>query len=88
MVTGYRVKGQDPRTGSTDFVIEGVYLSDPLKSHNYYNAYIPLATWSGGVSKIRFTPYTMTNSPYVDSLDHKTGNAEWDGKWVIVAPVA
>ena len=88
IVTGYRVKGYDPRTGSTNFQILGVYLSDPLKSHGYLNAYIPLGTWSGGVAKIRLTPYTMTNSPYVDSLDHQQGNAEWDGKWVIVAPVA
>jgi hypothetical protein len=88
VVTGYRVKGQDPRTGSTSFAILGVYLSDPLRSDGYLNSYIPLATWSGGAKHIRFTPYTMTNSPYVDSLDHKQGNAEWDGKWVIVAPVA
>jgi hypothetical protein len=88
VVTGYRVKGQDPRTGSTNFAILGVYLSDPLRSDGYLNSYIPLATWSGGAKHIRFTPYTMTNSPYVDSLDHKQGNAEWDGKWVIVAPVA
>jgi hypothetical protein len=88
VVTGYRVKGCDPRTGSTNFEILGVYLSDPLKSDGYLNAYIPLATWSGGAKHIRFTPYLMTNSPYVDSLDHQQGNAEWDGKWVIVAPVA
>jgi hypothetical protein len=88
VVTGYRVKGYDPRTGSTNFQILGVYLSDPMKSDGYLNAYIPLATWSGGAKHIRFTPYLMTNSPYVDSLDHQQGNAEWDGKWVIVAPVA
>jgi hypothetical protein len=29
----------------------------------------------------------MTNSPKVDSIDGQQGNAEWDGKWVIVAPV-
>ena len=88
IVTGYRVKGYDPRTGSTGFEILGVYLTDPLRSDRYLNAYIPLATWSGGAKHIRFTPYLMTNSPYVDSLDHQQGNAEWDGKWVIVAPVA
>lgn len=88
VVTGYRVKGYDPRTGSTNFQILGVYLSDPMKSDGYLNAYITLATWSDGAKHIRFTPYLMTNSPYVDSLDHQQGNAEWDGKWVIVAPVA
>jgi hypothetical protein len=88
IVTGYRVKGADPRTGSSDFEILGVYLSDPLRSDAYLNAYIPLTTWNAGAKTIKFTPYEMTNSPFVDSLDHKQGNAEWDGKWVIVAPVA
>jgi len=88
IVTGYRVTGYDPRTGSTNFTILGVYLSDPLKQDGYLNAYIPLSTLSSGVKKIKFTQYRMTNSPYVDSLDHQQGNAEWDGKWVIVAPVA
>jgi hypothetical protein len=88
IVTGYRVKGYDPRTGSTNFEILGVYLSDPLRSHGYLNSYIPLATWRSGAKYIKFTPYTMTNSPYVDSMDHQQGNAEWDGNWVIVAPVA
>lgn len=88
IVTGYRVKGDDPRTGSTSFDILGVYLSDPLRSHSYLNVYVPLMTWNAGAKTIKFTPYLMTNSPYVDSLDHQQGNAEWDGKWVIVAPVA
>lgn len=88
IVTGYRVKGDDPRTGSTSFDILGVYLSDPLRSHGYLNVYVPLMTWNAGAKTIKFTPYLMTNSPNVDSLDHQQGNAEWDGKWVIVAPVA
>jgi hypothetical protein len=88
VVTGYRVKGYDPRTGSTNFEILGVYLSDPYQSNGYVNAYIPLSTLSAGPKHIRFTTYQMTNSPYVDPLDHQQGNAEWDGKWVIVAPIA
>jgi hypothetical protein len=88
VVTGYRVFGDDPRTGSTNFTITGVYVTDPLASHGYRDAYIPLATWKSGVKKIRFTTYQMTNSPYVDKIDGQQGNAEWDGKWTIVAPVA
>jgi hypothetical protein len=87
VVNGYRVSGQDPRTGSTKFTILGVYVTDPLQKDGYRNAYIPLATWMSGPGKIRFVTYQMTNSPYVDPIDGKQGNAEWDGKWTIVAPV-
>jgi hypothetical protein len=88
IVNGYKVTGEDPRTGSSRFTIVGVYITDPLKADGYRNAYIPLATWQSGGKKIRFTTYQMTNSPYVDPIDGQQGNAEWDGKWVIVAPVA
>ena len=88
IVTGYRVTGGDPRTGTTSFTVVGVYLTDPLQSHGFRDYYISLATWKSGGKTIRFTPYEMTNSPKVDPIDGQTGNAEWDGKWVIVAPVA
>ncbi len=88
IVNGYKVTGEDPRSGSTKFTIVGVYVTDPLKSDGYRNAYIPLATWRSGGKHIRFTTYQMTNSPYVDPIDGHQGNAEWDGKWTIVAPVA
>jgi hypothetical protein len=88
IVTGYRVMGDDPRTGSTNFTIIGVYVTDPLYSHGYRDAYASLATWQSGNKKIKFTTYQMTNSPYVDKIDGQQGNAEWDGKWTIVVPVA
>lgn len=88
IVTGYKVTGGDPRTGTTSFTVVGVYLTDPLQSHGFRDYYISLATWKSGGKTIRFTPYEMTNSPYKDPIDGQTGNAEWDGKWVIVAPVA
>jgi hypothetical protein len=87
VVTGYKVTGEDPRTGSAKFTIEGVYVTDPLRVDGMRNYYVSLATWKSGVKKIRFVTYQMTNSPYVDPLDGQQGNAEWDGKWVIVAPV-
>jgi len=88
IVTGYKVQGGDPRTGRTDFSVVGVYLTDPLQADGYRDRYIALATWKSGAKTIKFTPYRMTNSPYVDKIDGHQGNAEWDGKWVIVAPVA
>ena len=87
IVTGYRVTGGDPRTGTTSFTVVGVYLTDPLRSHGFRDHYVPLATWKSGGKTIRFTPYEMTNSPYVDPIDGHQGNAEWDGKWVTIAPV-
>jgi hypothetical protein len=87
IVTGYRVKGGDPRTGATNFTIVGVYVTDPLKGDGFRDRYFTIATWKSGAKTIKFTPYTMTNSPYVDSIDGHQGNAEWDGKWVTVAPV-
>ncbi len=87
MVTGYRVMGQDPRTGGTAFAVQGIYLTDPLKSDGYRNLYVSLATWKSGAKTIRFTPYKMTNSPYKDSIDGHVANTAWYGKFVIVAPV-
>lgn len=88
VISGYRVTGMDPRLGSSDFEIEGIYLTDPLKSDGYKNEFVPLENWRTGNRLLRFTPYAMTNSPGKDALDGKVGNAEWNGKWVIVAPVA
>ena len=88
VVSGYRVTGLDPQLGYTDFDIEGVYLTDPLKADAYANEYVPLEYWRTGNRLLRFTPYAMTNSPGKDSIDGKVGNTEWNGKWVIIAPVA
>jgi hypothetical protein len=89
VMTGYRVTGQDPRTGATKWTLQGIYLFDPLVGDHLNNVYITRNTWGfDGGKKIKFVPYTMTNSPYVDPLDGQQGNAEWDGKYVIVAPIA
>ena len=88
LVSGYKVSGEDPRTGSAKFTVLGVYLTDPLKRDAYRDRYVDLATWRSGGKRIKFIAYKMTNSPYVDPIDGNKGNAEWDGRWVIVAPVA
>jgi hypothetical protein len=86
IVTVYRVTGDDPRTGMTDFSVVGVYLTDPLRSDGFRDHYVSLATWRSAAETIRFTPYLMTNSPYVDPIDGHQGNAEWDGRWVVIEP--
>ena len=65
-----------------------MYLTDPLREDGYRDKYITLETWKAGARTLRFTAYRMTNSPGVDAIDGRQGNAEWYGRWVIVAPIA
>jgi len=83
LVTGYVVTGENP-TVSDNYTVVGVYLTDPLRSAAMRDAWIPLSTWQSGVYAIRFTPYTETDSPYTDPIDHNVGITEWYGKWVII----
>jgi hypothetical protein len=88
-VTGYSVTGDDPRTGSTNFTVNGVYLTDPLRGQGLANTYVPVRTWRYGGVAIAFRPYYQSDSIYVDPIDGKVGAKEWWGKYVIVAsPVA
>ena len=87
VVTGYEVTGADPRTGSTDFSIVGVNLTDPLQSVGYRDTWIAIADWRSGGSWVRFSQYLQNDSPYQDPIDGQIGNDEWDGMWVIIDPV-
>jgi hypothetical protein len=87
ILNGYTVTGADPATGSTNFTINTVYITDPLASDGYRNVGISSATWQSGSSHIAFRPYTQTDSPYVDPITGVVGKTAWYGKWVIVAPV-
>jgi hypothetical protein len=88
-VTGYSVTGQDPRTGSTDFTVNGVFLTDPLKWQGLANAYITTRTWRWGGVAIAFRPFQQRDSILIDPIDGKYGWREWWNKYVIVAsPVA
>ena len=87
IITGYQVTGADPSTGSSDFSIVGVDLTDPLESVGYRDAWISLAEWRSGASWIQFSRYQEDDSPYQDPIDGQVGNDEWYGKWVIIDPV-
>jgi hypothetical protein len=87
ILNGYKVYGDDPATGSTNFSITGVYITDPLRSDGYRNHYISNATWSGGSSRIRFAWYTYADAPRRDPVDGTIGDVEWYHHWVIVAPL-
>jgi hypothetical protein len=86
-MTGYKVKGDDPRTGSKSFTVLGVYLTDPLQSAGRRDSYVTAYEWRAGDSWVQFARYWQVDSPYRDPIDGKVGKTEWYGKWVIVAPV-
>jgi hypothetical protein len=86
-VTGYRVVGDDPSTGSRNFTIVGVYLTDPMRMARYRDTWVTYARWRWGFSWLRFARYLQRDSPYRDPIDGRIGKAEWYGKWVVVEPV-
>lgn len=75
---------------TNQFTISAVYLSDPLSSQAIVNKRI---TWSTLKStsnlKLRFRPYTETDSPYDDPYTAGTIAArdEWYGRFVTLMPV-
>ena len=95
-ITGYAGLKGNPFAKDTSgnytnaFTVESLYLSDPLKADGWVNArigYDTLRTTSN--AKLRFVPYTETDSPYDDPYTAGTTPArnEWLNKWVIVAPI-
>jgi hypothetical protein len=87
LVTGYRVEGEDPRTGSTNFKVIGVYVTDPLAKYGYRDLFVSYAGWKSGRYSLRFMPFVVTHSTRVDPIDGVRGEDEWDDRWVIIAPV-
>jgi hypothetical protein len=86
-VVGYMVTGDDPSTGSTNFTIMGVDLTDTLQSAGYRDTWVYVADWRSGSASIQFSPYLETDSPYQDPIDGQVGTTEWYGKWVVIDPV-
>ena len=84
VMSGYTVRGADPATGSTDFSIVSVYLTDTAGAQNKPVSY---HDWQRAGGYVGFTAWAQGDSPYRDSIDGEVGNAEWTGKWVTVAPV-
>jgi hypothetical protein len=86
LVTGYVVTGTDPAISDV-FTIQGAYLTDPPLTAVMRGYYVPMATWRSGISAVRFSAYTESDSRYVDGIDGHVGTAEWYGTWVIIDPV-
>ena len=87
MATGYSVTGADPRTGSLDFTVNGVYLTDPLRERRVGDRYVTYQVWKSGPPLIRFWPFMQADSVFKDPIDGQVGRREWWRKFVIVAPV-
>jgi len=95
VITGYVVTGENPRT-SSDFTIQWLYLSDPLRSDAIVNRKTSYAAMKDGALKWRFQWYRETDSPYDDpytsgwirsSVSSAVGPSEWFHKWVLLLPV-
>jgi hypothetical protein len=86
-VTGYVVEGSDPRTGSKDFTVKGVYLTDPAREKNHTNFFVSYGVWKSGDMSVRFTQYRQSDSVFRDAIDGQIGKREWREKYVIVGPV-
>jgi hypothetical protein len=87
MATGYSVTGADPRTGSTDFKVNGLYMTDPLRERRVADTYTSHQQLKAGPPLVRFYPFSQIDSPFKDPIDGKIGRKEWWKKYVIVAPV-
>lgn len=88
IATGYSVTGADPRTGSLDFKVNGVYLTDPLRERRFTDHYVPYQEWkTTGQPLVRFFPFLQVDSVIKDPIDGQIGRREWWKKFVIVAVV-
>jgi hypothetical protein len=86
MATGYTVTGADPRTGSMDFKVLGVYLTDPLRERRVTNHYFTYQEWKTGPPLVQFFPFEQVDSVFKDPIDGQVGKREWWRKYVIVGP--
>lgn len=88
VLNGYTVVGQDPET-STDFKVQYVYLTDPLRRDALRNARISYSKLIHGALKYRLRRYRHKDSPRDDPYTPGLLVADkgWYGRYVIVAPV-
>jgi hypothetical protein len=95
VMTGYVVTGANP-ANSTDFTVNNVYLTDPLRSDGYVNAKISASAFQTGNLHYRFRAYREADSPYDDgyspgwkrsSVLPSVSTSEWYRRWVIIAPI-
>jgi hypothetical protein len=93
VITGYVVTGDDPAT-SWNFTVNGIYLSDPLRSDRMVNRYLTRDQMRFGNIRFRFQSYRQVDSPYDDPYTAGFArssvlrpSSEWYRKWVIIAPI-
>jgi PKD repeat protein len=88
VLNGYVVYGQDPAV-SSDFTVNYVYITDPLKRDALRNAKISYAKLIHGPLKYRLRKYRQTDSPLDDPYTPGFLAADdgWYGRYVIVLPV-
>ena len=84
---GWDVTGDDPRTGSMNFTINGVYITDPWGPTAHRNYYISRASLASGSKWVQFGRFWEPDSTIVDPIDGHIGRDEWEGRYVIVAAV-
>jgi hypothetical protein len=91
--TGYVVTGEDPTT-SDDFVVNGLYMSDPLRSDALPNRYLASSSLRSGSLRYRFQIYRQVDSPLDDPYTpgyRKSSVARWYSEWwrryVLIVPV-
>lgn len=97
VVTGYQAHGENPAI-SDNFVVSGVYLTDPLVgtaslvydgANHKVNAitadtWVTLASWKAGPDAVQFSRYWQNDSTLTDPIDGRVGGREWYNKWVVV----
>jgi hypothetical protein len=93
VISGYVVTGEDPAT-SSNFTVNAVYLSDPLRSDRIVNKLVSREQLRSGSLRLRFQTYRETDSPFDDAFTPgfvrssvRSMASEWYRRWVIVAPI-
>jgi len=88
VLNGYVVYGQDPAV-STDFTVQYVDITDPLKRDLLRNKKISYANLIHGPLKYRLRKYRQTDSPRDDPYTpgFLAADDAWYGQYVLVLPV-
>ena len=87
VLNGWDVTGDDPRTGSTNFTVNGIYLTDPWGPAAHRNYFVSRATLLNGTTWVKFGRYLETDSTIPDPIDGNVGRDEWVNRYVIIAAV-
>ncbi|MEO8469479.1 MAG: cell wall-binding repeat-containing protein [Chloroflexota bacterium] len=87
VLNGWDVTGDDPRTGSTNFTINGIYLTDPWGPTAHRNYFVSRSTLLNGTQWLTFGRYLETDSTIPDPIDGNIGRDEWLNQYVIIAAV-